>query len=304
MESNNLRDKIADFVWRREQTPVEGAQQVDPDRQGILSRLAGGIRERWDTASQQNVRKSDGQIHTTSRSGRVLNQETGQFEEPDFRLSTQTDSQFRQQDAKMRFQNNPVVKTAQNVFQGLTEGVEKTGQTASVGSAVQEAIEPPQEAQAEEPVKEEVISAPDPKHDMIRRGILYTENRGAIAAGEDPYKSIGVTGDLGKYQVKPETLKDWSRGWLGKEYTPEQFLNSPKLQEEFMNQFLAVVDRLGLSPDEASMAWHKGWGELGTGDKKTRDARFLKGLRARMKEAEADENSYLNTFRKGIQEYE
>lgn len=101
-----------------------------------------------------------------------------------------------------------------------------------------------------------------PKKDL-REAFLHVENRGAKASGEDLYKVKGVTGDLGKYQVKPQTLKDWSKAWLDKQYTPDEFLNDPKAQEEFMNQFIAVVDAYELSPQDAAIVWHKGWGVLG-----------------------------------------
>jgi hypothetical protein len=103
----------------------------------------------------------------------------------------------------------------------------------------------------------------------LREAFVNAENRGARDRGEDLYKVKGVTGDLGKYQVQPKTLALWSEPWLGKKYTSEEFLNDPKAQEEFMNQFEAVVEAYDLTPEEAAIIWHKGWGVLG--DQKPRE---------------------------------
>jgi len=134
--------------------------------------------------------------------------------------------------------------------------------------------------------------------DSFRKGILHAENRGPAGRGENLYEVEGKTGDLGKYQVEPETLKLWSPYWLGKQYTPEEFKKSPKAQEEFFNQFLAVVERYQLTPEEAAVTWHKGWGQLGTGPRETREKRF----RAKLKELMEDEGSqkYLLSYNEGI----
>jgi len=154
-----------------------------------------------------------------------------------------------------------------------------------------------QTATASEAVKDKkfVSYVPD---DSFSEGITYAENREAMDSGEDLYKVRGVTGDLGKYQVNPEVLSNWSEAWLDKKYTPEEFLNSPEAQEEFYKQFLAVANRLELTPEEAAVTWHRGWGELGTGDRATRDERFFAKLKELMEEPES--KKYLETFRKGV----
>lgn len=139
------------------------------------------------------------------------------------------------------------------------------------------------------------------KGDVFDKGLLYVENRGNMDKGDEIYKTVGEqTGDLGKYQVKPATLKDWSKSWLGKEYTPEEFLNDPEAQEEFKNQFKSVAERLDLTPEEAAITWHRGFGILGSGEgtREERDKKFRKYLENVMKEDESQE--YLNSFREGV----
>jgi len=98
----------------------------------------------------------------------------------------------------------------------------------------------------------------------IRAGFIQSENRGARDRGENLYESVNPdTGDIGKYQVDPATLKKWSKPWLGKTYTDEEFKKDPDAQERFMDEFEAVVRRYKLSPEEMAVAWHKGWGAIG-----------------------------------------
>jgi hypothetical protein len=127
----------------------------------------------------------------------------------------------------------------------------------------------------------------------FRNRIVYAENRGILQSGGDLYSSVGVTGDVGKYQVNPQSLKEWSSVWLGKEYNVEEFKKDKNAQEEFFNQFIAVAKRLKLTPQQAAVAWHKGWGELGTGEaREVKDKKFLTSLDKRMKQS----GEYLNTF--------
>ncbi len=134
------------------------------------------------------------------------------------------------------------------------------------------------------------------RQDFSQR-IVGIENEGELARGENVYKTIGVTGDLGKYQVSPQTLKSWSKAWLNKEYTPQEFLNDPEAQEKFFNNFLDVVERLQLTPEEAAITWHMGWGELGNmKPREVRDREFRQGLTERMKTNTA--KNYLSKFSK------
>lgn len=130
----------------------------------------------------------------------------------------------------------------------------------------------------------------------FRNRIVGVENETLLASGGDLYKSIGVSGDLGKYQTSPNTLADWSKVWLGKKYTPKEFLNDEKAQEEFFTQFTEVAKRHKLTPEEAAIAWHRGWGEVGTGPKETRGERLKAKIKEQMKEAPA--TAYLAKFNK------
>jgi hypothetical protein len=139
----------------------------------------------------------------------------------------------------------------------------------------------------------------DTRRETIRTGIVYAENRGALQGGGDLYRVVGVSGDLGKYQVNPQVLSDWSPAWLGKKYTKEEFLNDPDAQERFFDEFLNLADKYNLTPEEAAVTWHRGWGELGTGPRETREQRFREKLKQMM---ESDPGKkYLEQFLIGIE---
>ena len=149
--------------------------------------------------------------------------------------------------------------------------------------------------------KSEVFADETPKQEEskqdLRKGFTYVENRGAVSKGENVYEVKGVTGDLGKYQVKPQTLKEWSGPWLGKTYSPEEFLKDPDAQEKFMDEFLAVVDSYKLTPEEAAIIWHKGWGVLG--DQKPR-AEKEKALKKHIESKRGEASEYVKTFKEGL----
>ncbi len=76
------------------------------------------------------------------------------------------------------------------------------------------------------------------------------------------YQSVGrVTekGDvaLGKYQVMQSNVAEWTREALGKSLTPQQFLNSPSVQDAvFDKRFSGYLAKYG--PDGAARAWYGG----------------------------------------------
>jgi len=133
------------------------------------------------------------------------------------------------------------------------------------------------------------------EQDFTKR-LVNVENGVATSTGENLYDVIGVTGDIGKYQASPRTIKDWSKTWLNKQYTPEQFRKDPQAQEAFYKEFLAVVKKHELTPEQAAIAWHSGWGELGTGvgTKEKRHQIFTDSINKRMQSPE--NQRYLSIF--------
>lgn len=125
----------------------------------------------------------------------------------------------------------------------------------------------------------------------FRKRISHNETRGQ----KDPYRTVGVTKDLGRYQVSPDTLDAWSEQWLGKKYDRDSYLNDPDAQDRFFEEYMNVAEAYKLKPEEAAIAWHKGWGPLGQGSKQEREKNF----RTHVNKLMADPNSmaYLNTFR-------
>ena len=166
-------------------------------------------------------------------------------------------------------------------------------QVASVVNAAQPQIPPV----VEEPIVKE--AAPLEKdNELFRKGITYNETRGVVAAGKDPYKAIGPTKDIGKYQVSPSNLSAWSKSWLGKKYTPEEFKNDPEAQEKFFTEFLRVKDKYDVTNEEAAIMWHRGYGVLGFKgsfeEKKQQLKKYLNEVRNEDKSV-----AYVNSFKEG-----
>lgn len=107
---------------------------------------------------------------------------------------------------------------------------------------------------------------------------------GAIAGIEtpgekDPYRAMGPvvqSGDraYGKYQVMGSNVGPWTKEILGREMTPEEFLNDPQAQEKvFAGKFGEYLEKTG-SPQDAASMWFTGT----TADKgKNRQARDAEG---------------------------
>jgi len=130
---------------------------------------------------------------------------------------------------------------------------------------------------------QQVEQAPSFNKEDFTTRIVNIENEAlATSTPEKLYASVGVTGDLGKYQVSPSSLAVWSKPWVGRLVTKSEFLRSPELQEKFWGEYLNVVERLQLTPEESAVAWHTGWGQLGKGSRETRDQRFRDKLAEKM----------------------
>lgn len=125
----------------------------------------------------------------------------------------------------------------------------------------------------------------------FRKRISHNETRGQ----KEPYRTVGVTKDLGRYQVSPNTLDAWSEQWLGKKYDPQSYLADPDAQDRFFEEYMNVAEAYKLKPDEAAITWHKGWGPLGMGSKQEREKNFRTHVNKLM--ADPSSMAYLNTFR-------
>jgi hypothetical protein len=85
---------------------------------------------------------------------------------------------------------------------------------------------------------------------------------GSIESG-GRYDTLGpVTGSgdraYGKYQVMGSNVGPWTKQHLGREMTPEEFLNDPTAQDRvFEKQFGGTADKYG-SPQEAASIWFTG----------------------------------------------
>jgi hypothetical protein len=93
----------------------------------------------------------------------------------------------------------------------------------------------------------------------------YDDAISSIESGGN-YHAIGPdTGKmgraLGKYQVMSANVGPWSREVLGREISPREFINDPKLQDEiFQGKFGQYVQKYG--PEGASRAWFAGEGGM------------------------------------------
>lgn len=101
--------------------------------------------------------------------------------------------------------------------------------------------------------------------ETIKAEIAFRES----GVSKNPYtaknENKNGTSDYGKYQVNEQTLKTYSKKFLGKEITPQEFLKSPALQEKFMESAVKHLQSLGAkSLDAFLILWHKGWGDIST----------------------------------------
>ncbi len=98
------------------------------------------------------------------------------------------------------------------------------------------------------------------------KAIAGIESGGNYAAVGHPTKD----GDraYGKYQVMGKNIPEWSRAYLGKEMTPDEFLRDPVAQEAiFKNKFGEYEQKYG--PEGAAKAWFAG--EHGMNNPNARD---------------------------------
>lgn len=84
---------------------------------------------------------------------------------------------------------------------------------------------------------------------------------------EEAYKAIGVTGDLGSYQINPETLKTYADEVFGRQVSQDEFLSNPQLQEQFAPWLWKHLLDLGFTEEEAIKAWNLGVNGVNNPDK-------------------------------------
>ena len=93
----------------------------------------------------------------------------------------------------------------------------------------------------------------------------------------DPYRAKGPvvqSGDraYGKYQVMGTNVGPWTKELLGREMTPEEFLNDPQAQEKvFAGKFGQYLEKTGNPQDAASM-WFTGRPAAQGANRQARDA--------------------------------
>lgn len=96
--------------------------------------------------------------------------------------------------------------------------------------------------------------------DALLEAIGWAESRGRYDAVGPRVASGMYAGQraLGRYQVMPGNLPEWSRAALGREVTPDEFLASPELQDQIARHRLGTIyGRYGNVEDVASV-WHSG----------------------------------------------
>ena len=83
---------------------------------------------------------------------------------------------------------------------------------------------------------------------------------------QNPYKAMGKptsTGDvaIGKYQIMRSNIPEWSKAALGKEVTPDEFQNSPEIQEKAASHRAGEILKVH-NPTDAAKVWFGGEGGL------------------------------------------
>lgn len=90
--------------------------------------------------------------------------------------------------------------------------------------------------------------------------VTWEQFLSAIAGQESGgnYSAVnGRTGALGKYQILPSNIGPWSQQYLGYRLTPQQFLNSPRTQEQLAQAVLkSYFTKYGARG--AASAWYSG----------------------------------------------
>ena len=97
-------------------------------------------------------------------------------------------------------------------------------------------------------------------NDAWRNAMGMTESGNNYSAVGPLVKSGRYAGEraLGRYQVMPGNLPQWSQAALGRQVTAEEYLKSPEIQDAIFDyKFTEAVNKYGSFADAASV-WHSG----------------------------------------------
>jgi hypothetical protein len=105
-----------------------------------------------------------------------------------------------------------------------------------------------------------------PKVDFnkLKDAIAHNESRGE----SKPYQFRKFSGskamgeDLGKYQITTEELRVYSKRFIGKQVTPDEFIASPELQDQYILGKIKNLSSRGLTPEEILAVHRSGMSDL------------------------------------------
>lgn len=95
------------------------------------------------------------------------------------------------------------------------------------------------------------IKPTTPKYPGLREGLKMAETRGE----KEPYSFYRYSGDpklgdaLGAYQITEGQLKTYGKRYLGREVSRDEFLDTPELQDKYVDNFIDYWDKQGIDED-------------------------------------------------------
>lgn len=101
--------------------------------------------------------------------------------------------------------------------------------------------------------------------DAIKSAISFNES----SKTGDPYKFRKQSGikkygeDLGKYQITTAKLNENSKRFLGRQVSPDEFINNPKLQEKFIESEINFLLNKSYTLPQIFAAHRSGWSDFG-----------------------------------------
>ncbi len=104
----------------------------------------------------------------------------------------------------------------------------------------------------------------DPEIQKAKDEVSFRET-GVVKGYKYNYEKKHPNGsvDIGKYQVNDKTLESYSKKFLGKTISKEDFKKSPALQDKFFEEAYKHLKKLGVKNMDTFLAfWHKGWGDV------------------------------------------